>query len=140
MGHLASLDSETANLVKKHQETVILALRDADISIRKRALDLLYGMCDKNNAKGIVSELLSYLATADFAIREELVLKIAILAEKFTNLYSWYVDVILQLISLAGDFVSDDIWYRVVQIVTNHEDIQEYAAKTVFEVITTFLH
>jgi AP-2 complex subunit alpha len=39
-----------------------------------------------------------------------------------------YVDVILQLIDKAGDFVSDDIWYRVVQFVTNNEDLQPYAA------------
>lgn len=70
---MAALDTETANLVMKHQETVILALRDPDISIRKRALDLLYGMCDRDNSKTIVSELLSYLTTADYAIREELV-------------------------------------------------------------------
>jgi AP-2 complex subunit alpha len=37
-----------------------------------------------------------------------------------------YVDVILQLIDKAGDFVSDDIWYRVVQFVTNNEDLQVY--------------
>jgi hypothetical protein len=35
-----------------------------------------------------------------------------------------YVDVILQLVEKAGDFVSDDIWYRVVQIVTNNDDLQ----------------
>ena len=31
---------------------------------------------------------------------------------------------ILQLISIAGDNVSDAVWQRVVQIVVNHEDIQ----------------
>lgn len=31
---------------------------------------------------------------------------------------------ILQLIDKAGDFVSDDIWFRVVQVVTNNEDLQ----------------
>jgi AP-2 complex subunit alpha len=46
-------------------------------------------------------------------MREELVLKIAILAEKYNGDMSWYVDVILQLISLAGDFVSEDIWYFI---------------------------
>jgi hypothetical protein len=35
-----------------------------------------------------------------------------------------YVDVILQLIDKAGNFVSDDIWFRVVQFVTNNEDLQ----------------
>ncbi|KAL8155013.1 hypothetical protein AgCh_000401 [Apium graveolens] len=33
-----------------------------------------------------------------------------------------YVDVILQLIDKAGDFVRDDIWFRVVQFVTNNEE------------------
>jgi AP-2 complex subunit alpha len=35
-----------------------------------------------------------------------------------------HADVILQLIDKAGDFVSDDIWFRVVQFVTNNEDLQ----------------
>lgn len=135
MSHLASLSTETSNMVKKYQETVIASLRDADISIRRRALDLLYGMCDKTSSKAIVAELLTYLVSADYAIREELVLKIANLAEKFASNYSWYVDVVLQLISLAGDFVSDDIWHRVIKIVTNHEDIQEYAARHVFKAL-----
>ncbi|KAL4570693.1 hypothetical protein LXL04_026353 [Taraxacum kok-saghyz] len=39
-----------------------------------------------------------------------------------------YVDVILQLINKAGDFVSDDIWFRVVRFITNNEDLQPYAA------------
>ncbi|KAG0448922.1 hypothetical protein HPP92_027615 [Vanilla planifolia] len=84
--------------------------------------------CDISNAKDIVEEVLQYLNTAEFAMREELALKVAILAEKFAPDLSWYVDVILQLIDKAGDFVSDDIWYRVVQFVTNNEDLQPYAA------------
>ncbi|EAL70674.1 adaptor-related protein complex 2, alpha subunit [Dictyostelium discoideum AX4] len=135
MSHFASLSNETSIMIKKYQDTVLLSLKDSDISIRRRALDLLYGMCDKNTCKHIVAELLSYLQTADYAIREELVIKIANLAEKFASNYSWYVDVILQLITTAGDFVSDDIWFRVVKIVTNHEDIQAYAASTVFNAL-----
>uniref|UniRef100_A0A2P2MSU4 AP-1 complex subunit gamma n=1 Tax=Rhizophora mucronata TaxID=61149 RepID=A0A2P2MSU4_RHIMU len=114
--------------IKRHQAQIITSLKDPDISIRRRALDLLYGMCDVSNAKDIVEELLQYLSTADFAIREELALKAAILAEKFAPDLSWYVDVILQLIDKAGDFVSDDIWFRVVQFVTNNDDLQPYAA------------
>jgi AP-2 complex subunit alpha len=140
MANLSVLDQETHSLVKKHQETVVLSLRDADISIRKRALDLLYGMCDNNSAASIVSELLNYLVSADYAIKEELVIKVAILGDKFAKSqgYAWYVDVILQLITLAGEYVSDDIWYRLIHTVTNHEDIQEYAARQCFEVKTFF--
>ena len=44
------------------------------------------------------------------------VLKVAILAEKYATDYKWYVDVILNLIRLAGDYVSEEVWYRVIQI------------------------
>ncbi|XP_057472388.1 AP-2 complex subunit alpha-1-like isoform X3 [Actinidia eriantha] len=120
--------SDVQDIIKRHQAQIITSLKDPDISIRRRALDLLYGMCDVSNAKDIVEELLQYLSTADFTMREELSLKAAILAEKFASDLSWYADVILQLIDKAGDFVSDDIWFRVVQIVTNNEDLQPYAA------------
>ncbi|KAL1155213.1 hypothetical protein V6Z11_A08G009000 [Gossypium hirsutum] len=114
--------------LKRHQAQIITSLKDPDISICRRALDLLYGMCDITNAKDIVEELLQYLNSADFTMREELSLKAAILAEKFAPDLSWYVDVILQLIEKAGDFISDDIWFRVVQFVTNNDDLQPYAA------------
>lgn len=46
-----------------------------------------------------------------------------------------YVDVILNLIRIAGDYVSEEVWYRVIQIVINRDEVQGYAAKTVFEVM-----
>ncbi|CAM9719423.1 unnamed protein product [Lampetra planeri] len=122
--------------VKKHQETVINALKtERDVSVRQRAVDLLYAMCDRSNAQEITSEMLNYLETADYSIREEMVLKVAILAERYAVDYTWYVDTILNLIRIAGDYVSEEVWYRVIQIVTNRDDVQGYAAKTVFEAL-----
>lgn len=43
------------------------------------------------------------------------------------------MDTILQLISAAGDHVGAEVWYRVVQLVTNNEDLQPYAASAVFQ-------
>uniref|UniRef100_A0A6I8PT55 AP-2 complex subunit alpha n=1 Tax=Xenopus tropicalis TaxID=8364 RepID=A0A6I8PT55_XENTR len=122
--------------VKTHIETVINALKtERDVSVRQRAVDLLYAMCDRSNAQQIVAEMLSYLETADYSIREEIVLKVAILAEKYAVDYTWYVDTILNLIRIAGDYVSEEVWYRVIQIVINRDDVQGYAAKTVFEAL-----
>uniref|UniRef100_A0A8C5B354 AP-2 complex subunit alpha n=1 Tax=Gadus morhua TaxID=8049 RepID=A0A8C5B354_GADMO len=122
--------------VKTHIETVINALKtERDVSVRQRAVDLLYAMCDRSNAKQIVAEMLSYLETADYSIREEIVLKVAVLAEKYAVDYTWYVDTILNLIRVAGDQVSEEVWYRVIQIVINRDDVQGYAAKTVFEAL-----
>jgi AP-2 complex subunit alpha len=132
LAHLAAR-ADSLEHIKTHQSHVISSLRDRDISVRRRALDLLYSMCDVDNSDVIVGELLQYLKVADYALREEMVLKIAVLTEKYAGSYRWYVDTILELISAAGDHVGDEVWYRVVQIITNTEDLQAYAARVVFQ-------
>lgn len=133
MARLSIAQPDTMEALKKHQSTILFSLKDQDISIRRRALDLVYSMCDTTSVRETVAELLSYLETADMHLKEELVLKIAILAERFRVTDEWYVDVCLSLVKSAGDYVSEGIWYRLVQIVTNEGDaIQAYAAKEVW--------
>jgi AP-2 complex subunit alpha len=69
MTHLAAR-AETLDPIKQHQAIIIGSLKDRDISVRRKGLDLLYSMCDQTNAQPIVGELLQYLQNADFAIRE----------------------------------------------------------------------
>ena len=130
MTHFAAR-AETLDPIKRHQSIIMGSLRDRDISVRRKGLDLLYSMCDSTNSQPIVNELLKYLENADFAIREEMVLKIAILTEKYATDIQWYVDISLRLIAMAGDHVSDEVWQRVIQIATNNEELQVYAAQNI---------
>lgn len=132
MTHFAAR-SDTLDPIKRHQNIIIGSLRDRDISVRRKGLDLLYSMCDTTNAQPIVNELLKYLQSADFSIREEMTLKIAILTEKYATDAQWYIDITLRLLAMAGDHVSDEVWQRVVQIVTNNEELQPYAAQHIFD-------
>lgn len=132
MTHLAAR-ADTLDPIKQHQEVILGSLKDRDISVRRKGLDLLYSMCDASNARVIVTELLHYLQNADFAIREEMVLKIAILTEKYATDVQWYVDISLRLIAMAGDHVSDEVWQRVIQIITNNEELQVYAARNILQ-------
>ena len=136
MTHFAAR-SDTLDPIKRHQSIIIGSLRDRDISVRRKGLDLLYSMCDTTNAQPIVNELLRYLQTADFSLREEMVLKIAILTEKYATDAQWYIDISLRLLATAGDHVSDEVWQRVVQIVTNNEELQAYAAQNILDYIKT---
>jgi len=134
MTHFAAR-AETLDPIKRHQNIILGSLRDRDISVRRKGLDLLYSMCDTTNAQPITNELLKYLQNADFAIREEMVLKIAILTEKYATDIQWYVDISLRLIALAGDHISDEVWQRIIQIVTNNEGLQVYAARNILEYV-----
>ncbi|RQM25591.1 hypothetical protein B5M09_001364 [Aphanomyces astaci] len=134
MNRLVRLEGAT-EAIRQHKATVIFSLKDADNSVRRRALDLLFAMCDPSNAVEIVGELVTYLAVADATIREEIVLKAAILAERYAKDLRWYVDTVLQLITVAGADVPDDVWHRVVQIVTNNEHLQQYTAAVMFRAL-----
>ena len=121
-----ALDSMTHILVlpgaedamNEQLKQILKALEDLDMSIRRRALDLLYLMCNSNNVGEVIEELLQYNEKTDMQIREELVLKIAILAETFAPTMTWYLDVIIRLMSKSGDYITDDIWWRLCQVVT----------------------
>jgi AP-2 complex subunit alpha len=122
-------------IIQAQQDVILRGLKDKDISVRKRALDLIYCMCDASNSRAIVDELVQYLCIADYTMKEEMVLKIAILTEKFATEPNWYLDVILQLLTIAGDQVSNEVWYRVIQIVTNTASLREYASKRVLKML-----
>ncbi|KAJ2378197.1 hypothetical protein IW150_000945 [Coemansia sp. RSA 2607] len=128
MAHLAAY-IDRLDSIKAYQGVIVQSLRDRDISVRRRALDLLYSMCDVGSAKAIVSELLRHMAMADVALREEMALKVAILTEKFATEYGWYVDVMMRLVSLAGDHMGDEVWHRIVQVILGNEELQVYACK-----------
>lgn len=134
LARLASLEG-TNTVIQKHKATILESLDNPDVSIRKRAVHVLFAMCDENCAEEIVKELLDYLGKADYHIKSEMILKIAILAEKFAKDFYWYMDVMLQMITTAGEFVSDDIWYRTVQIISQHEELHSYAVKKLFEAL-----
>jgi len=112
--HLKSQPS----LMKDNLEDLLGALKEKDISIRKTALDSIFTLCNAEVAGEVVNELLDHLQANDYEIMEEMVLKVAILAEKFAINLSWYIDVIIKLIEFAGDYVDEDLWFRVAQMVT----------------------
>ena len=60
MARLAMLE-DTSALVKKYQSSILFSLKDPDVSIRKRALDLMFLMCDQSNCLDVVKELLDFL-------------------------------------------------------------------------------
>jgi AP-2 complex subunit alpha len=134
MTKLAKLGN-VGNLIAEHQARILFTLKDGDISIRRRALDLVFAMCSSENAESLVDELLNYLVRAEPDIRAEMILKIAVLAERFQTNLRWYVDTILRIISTSGQHVSEEIWHRVVQIITNDEGLQPYAAAKIYETL-----
>jgi len=133
--------------LERYKNLILEKMHEPDISIRRQALNLLYALCRPENWQQIVDELLEILTASDKMLQEELVLKIAILAEKNAPNFRWYVDVVFKMLESAPDSVGDDVWYRVVQVVTGFEDpgsgkdaekqtLQRHAASKAFQNLT----
>ena len=119
--------------LRDHLFAVIAALKDSDISIQKKALELLYVMTDTTNAESTVAELCNFLDEVDSVMKEDMVIKIALLTENHAkgsqHQMQWYIDTILKVLLGAGDYTSENVWHRVVHLVTNTQQLQEYAAE-----------
>lgn len=122
-------------------DNIALNLNDNDISICKRAIELLYRLCNIDNVQLIITKFTELLQTTVNELKNELVIKLVILAEKYyvsndtydnnntgqqSNIIR-YIDLIYDIVEHACDSMNDDIWYHFIHIVTSaHEPIHQY--------------
>ena len=123
-------------LFDKYKAVIASQLHEPDVSIRRQALNLLYVICDKDNWESIVDEMLAVLSSTDntCAIEDELVLKIAILAEANAPDPTWYVDVVFKMFEYAPDAVGEEICDRLIQVISGaDEQVGLHAAWKAYE-------
>ncbi|XP_071504361.1 AP-4 complex subunit epsilon-1-like [Diadema antillarum] len=100
----------------QHQLTVVECLEDADLTIRKATLNLLYQMCNKDNITAISEKLLDCLDVAEedeFSKREH-IHKVIELSHRFHPSLRWYVDNILKILQQGDDVVPPDTVNNVI--------------------------
>jgi AraC-like DNA-binding protein len=82
---LCKVVNKDTEAIQRHRNTVVECLKDADISIRRRALDLIYALVTKSNVRALVKELLNYLAltSGDVEFKSDLTDKICLVADRY---------------------------------------------------------
>ncbi|CCW64516.1 unnamed protein product [Phytomonas sp. EM1] len=126
---------------KQYQSQIIVSLHDADVSIRRKALDVLVGMCNASNSSDIIKTLLVYLPVADEPdFRMYLVSSIAFLSGKYIDDPNAYTDIMLTIVAQAGNTCPADIVHRVVRVIINNPSVQKHAVSTVFHALHNRKH
>lgn len=90
------------NAVQRHRNTILDCLRDPDISIRRRALDLSFTLINKDNVRLLIRELLAFLEIADNEFKPNITTQISIAADKFAPSKRWHIDTILRVLKLVS--------------------------------------
>lgn len=96
------------NAVQRHHSIILDCLRDGDISIRRRALELSYALINERNVRILIRELLAFLEVADDEFKLGMTTQICLAAERFAPNKRWHIDTVLRVLKLVspGSFSS----------------------------------
>ena len=120
------------NAVQRHRNTILDCLRDPDISIRRRALDLSFTLINANNVSLLIRELLAFLEVADNEFKPIMTTQIGIAADRYAPSKRWHVDTMLRVLRLAGNFVKEQILSSFVRLIATSPDQQTYCVQKLY--------
>ncbi|XBH97727.1 hypothetical protein VPH35_127354 [Triticum aestivum] len=121
--------------VQRHRVTILECVKDADVSIRKRALELVYLLVNDTNVKPLTKELVDYLQVSDDDFKEDLTAKICSIVEKFSQDKLWYLDQMFKVLTLTGNFVKDDVWHSLIVLISNASELQGYSVRSLYKAL-----
>ncbi|KAI0091676.1 gamma-adaptin [Irpex rosettiformis] len=120
------------NAVQRHRNIILDCLRDGDISIRRRALELSYALINESNVRVLVRELLAFLEVADDEFKLGMTTQISLAAERFAPNKRWHIDTVLRVLKLAGNFVREEILSAFIRLVAHTPELQAYTASKLY--------
>ncbi|KAF2125819.1 AP-1 complex subunit gamma-1 [Dothidotthia symphoricarpi CBS 119687] len=120
------------NAVQRHRNTILDCLRDPDISIRRRALDLSFTLINESNVRVLIRELLAFLEVADNEFKPVMTSQIGIAADRFAPNKRWHVDTMLRVLKLAGAYVKEQILSSFVRLIATTPDLQTYSVQKLY--------
>lgn len=112
--------------VQRHRTTILECLKDPDVSIRRRALELSFALINSGNIRTMMKELLNFLERADPEFKEMASSRIVLAAEKHAPNIKWHLDTLLNVLVAAGNYVRDDVVSCTIQLLVANPSQQEY--------------
>lgn len=120
------------NAVQRHRNTILDCLRDPDISIRRRALDLSFTLINESNIRVLIRELLAFLEVADNEFKPVMTSQIGVAADRFAPNKRWHVDTMLRVLKLAGNYVKEQILSSFVRLIATTPELQTYCTQKLY--------
>jgi AP-1 complex subunit gamma-1 len=128
--------NSAAAALQKHRTTIVDCLKDPDISIRTRALELIYHLVNKDNVESMTAELLNYLVLCPREHRSDICTRILRVVDKFSPNDRWRVDTLITMLTIAGREASRNVQSSsIIYISRSSEDLRAYATHKLIKAI-----
>lgn len=136
---LRLLESDVA-AVQRHQATIIDCLKDADLSIRRRALDLTVALIDSGSVRILVPDLIQYLQASSTDVQSEVAEKIASVIDTKSPTPEWRTELSLRLLRIARHHVPTSFAVSFIAFVTQQNaDIHATAVRGLWDEVSVSL-
>lgn len=113
--------------VQRHRSTILECLKDPDVTIKKRAMELCFALINSSNIKSTVKELLVFLKTAEPEFKQQCSSNMMIAADQHSPDRKWHIDTIYDVLKNSGNTVRDDVIFNTIQLISESTDYQRYA-------------
>ena len=125
---LGKVVKQDAAAVQRHRNTIVECLKDPDVSIRTRALDLIFKLVTPENVEALTAELLNYLVIAQGENRSDICTRALAVVDGFSPSERWRVDTLITLLTIAGKDCDDRVRATaIVYIAGSADDVKAYA-------------
>lgn len=111
--------------VQRHRSTILECLKDPDVSIRRRAMELSFALINSANIEGMSKELLIFLEKADAEFKAQCSSRMVHVAERYAKSIRWRLDTLLSVLIAAGNYVRDDVVSSTIQLILNSPPEQQ---------------
>ncbi|OZJ06718.1 AP-1 complex subunit gamma-1 [Bifiguratus adelaidae] len=128
---LKTVNIDTA-AVQRHRNIILDCLRDGDISIRRRALELSFALINESNVRVLTRELLAFLEVADNEFKQNMTTKLCLAADRFAPNKRWHIDTVLRVLKLAGNYIREEILAGFIRLVAQSSDLHQYAVQKLY--------
>lgn len=105
--------------VQRHRTTILECLKDPDVSIRRRAMELSFALINGQNIRTMTKELLLFLEKADPEFKAQCSSGMILSAERYSPSTRWHLDTQLSVLIAAGNYVRDDVVSSTIQLVSS---------------------
>ncbi|XP_012277865.1 AP-1 complex subunit gamma-1 isoform X7 [Orussus abietinus] len=113
--------------VQRHRSTILECLKDPDVSIRRRAMELSFALVNTSNIRTMMKELLLFLERADPEFKAQCSSNIVMSAERFAPNKRWHLETLFKVLVAAGNYVRDDVVACTIQLISETQAQQGYA-------------
>uniref|UniRef100_A0A915I632 GAE domain-containing protein n=1 Tax=Romanomermis culicivorax TaxID=13658 RepID=A0A915I632_ROMCU len=115
--------------VQRHRTTIVDCLKDPDVSIKRRSVELCFALMNGTNIRSMSKEIISFM---EFVEPE---FKAICSSNIFSPDRKWHFDTMLKVLKVAGNYVPDDVVSSMIQMLSENIEYQGYAALELYRAV-----